>query len=68
VVMVANLCIGALTPPLALLVFTAARVSDTPVHEAYRACRPFLVGLLIWLAVISLVPALTLIPVKVFGP
>jgi tripartite ATP-independent transporter DctM subunit len=68
VVMVANLCIGALTPPLALLVFTAARVTDTPIHEAYRACRPFLVGLLIWLAVISLVPALTLVPVKVLGP
>ena len=38
VVMVANLCIGALTPPLAILVFTAARVTDTPIHLAYRAC------------------------------
>jgi tripartite ATP-independent transporter DctM subunit len=68
VVMVANLCIGALTPPLALLVFTAARVTDTPVDAAYRACRPFLVGLLVWLAVISLVPAFSLVPLKVFGP
>ena len=42
--MVANLCIGALTPPLAVLVFTAARVTDTPIHLAYRACRPFMVG------------------------
>ena len=60
VVMVANLCIGALTPPLAVLVFTAARVTDTPIHLAYRACRPFMVGLLIWLAMISFVPALSL--------
>ena len=30
IVMVANLCIGALTPPLAVLVFTAARVDQTP--------------------------------------
>ena len=44
VVMVGNLCIGALTPPLAVLVFTAARVTDTPIHLAYRACRPFMVG------------------------
>jgi C4-dicarboxylate transporter DctM subunit len=68
VVMVANLCIGALTPPLAVLVFTAARVTDTPVHLAYRACRPFMLGLLIWLALISFIPALTLLPVRLFGP
>jgi len=68
VVMVANLCIGALTPPLAVLVFTAARVTDTPIHLAYRACRPFMAGLLIWLAIISFVPALSLLPVKFFGP
>jgi C4-dicarboxylate transporter DctM subunit len=68
VIMVANLCIGALTPPLAVLVFTAARVTDTPIHLAYRACRPFMVGLLIWLAIISFVPALSLLPVRWFGP
>jgi len=68
VVMVANLCIGALTPPLAVLVFTAARVTDTPIHLAYRACRPFMAGLLIWLAIISFVPALSLLPVRWFGP
>ena len=68
VVMVANLCIGALTPPLAVLVFTAARVTDTPIHLAYRACRPFMLGLLIWLAVITFVPAFTLLPVRWFGP
>jgi C4-dicarboxylate transporter DctM subunit len=68
VVMVANLCIGALTPPLAILVFTAARVTDTPIHLAYRACRPFMIGLLIWLAVITLVPALSLVPIRLVGP
>jgi C4-dicarboxylate transporter DctM subunit len=68
VVMVANLCIGALTPPLAVLVFTAARVTDTPIHLAYRACRPFMVGLLVWLAIISLGPVLSLLPVRLLGP
>jgi C4-dicarboxylate transporter DctM subunit len=68
VVMVANLCIGALTPPLAILVFTAARVTDTPIHLAYRACRPFMLALLIWLAIITFIPALSLVPVKVLGP
>ena len=68
IIMVGNLCIGALTPPLAVLVFTAARVTDTPIHLAYRACRPFMAGLLIWLAIITFVPALTLLPVRFFGP
>ncbi len=68
VIMVANLCIGALTPPLAVLVFTAARVTDTPIHLAYRACRPFMAGLLFWLALISFVPGFSLWPLKFFGP
>ncbi len=67
VIMVANLCIGALTPPLAVLVFTAAQVTNTPIHLAYRACWPFMIGLLLWLALISFVPALSLLPVSIFG-
>jgi TRAP-type C4-dicarboxylate transport system permease large subunit len=43
-------------------------VTDTPIHLAYRACRPFMLALLIWLAVITFIPALSLFPVKVFGP
>lgn len=67
VIMVANLCIGALTPPLAVLVFTAAQVTGTPIHLAYRACWPFMAGLLVWLMVISYVPFLSLGPVAMFG-
>jgi tripartite ATP-independent transporter DctM subunit len=67
VIMVANLCIGALTPPLAVLVFTAAQVTGTPIHLAYRACWPFMGGLLVWLMVISFVPILSLGPVALFG-
>jgi len=67
IVMVGNLCIGALTPPLAVLVFTAARVTNTPVPDTYRACRPFMAALLVWLALITYVPALTLGPVRFFG-
>ena len=43
-------------------------MTDTPIHLAYRACRPFMVGLLIWLAIISFIPALSLVPVRLFGP
>jgi tripartite ATP-independent transporter DctM subunit len=67
IVMVANLCIGALTPPLAVLVFTAAKVTNTPIDATYRACRPFMLGLLIWLALITFIPALSLTAVRIFG-
>lgn len=67
IILVGNLCIGALTPPLAVLVFTAARVTDTPIADTYRACRPFMAALLVWLALITYIPALTLWPVRLFN-
>jgi C4-dicarboxylate transporter DctM subunit len=67
VIMVANLCIGALTPPLAVLVFTAAQVTGTPIHLAYRACWPFMIGLVAWLMLISFVPELSLGLVALVG-
>lgn len=66
VIMVGNLAIGALTPPLAVLVFTAARVTNTPIHLAYRACVPFMIGLLIWLAIVTYIPSLSLVPAAMF--
>jgi C4-dicarboxylate transporter DctM subunit len=60
IIMVGNLCIGALTPPLGMLVFTAARVTNTPISAVFKACNPFMLGLIIWLLLISLVPAFSL--------
>jgi len=51
VILVGNLCIGALTPPLGILLFTAAKVTNTPIAAVFRACNPFMVGLIIWLFV-----------------
>jgi tripartite ATP-independent transporter DctM subunit len=67
IILVGNLCIGALTPPLGMLLFTTARVTDTPIGAVFRACNPFLVGLLVWLLAITLVPAFSLLPVQWFG-
>ena len=46
--------------------YTAGGITLT--NGAYRACRPFMVGLLIWLAVITFIPALSLAPLRLFGP
>ena len=67
IILVGNLCIGALTPPLGMLVYTASRVTNTPTSAVFRAVTPFLIGLIIWLFVISFVPAISLIPVQLFG-
>jgi tripartite ATP-independent transporter DctM subunit len=68
IILVANMCIGALTPPLGILLFTAAKVTNTPLTPVFRAANPFMFGLIIWLYIVSFIPALCLLPLKWFGP
>lgn len=68
VVLVLNLVIGALTPPLGMLVFTTARVGGADVIAVFRAIGPFVLALLAVLAMVTYVPALTLGPVRWLGP
>ena len=68
VIMVLNLMIGLITPPIGLLLFVMARVADTDLTTVIRACIPFMLPLLAVLILISLFPALTLtIPNLIFG-
>ncbi|WP_353646301.1 TRAP transporter large permease subunit [Mesorhizobium sp. WSM2239] len=68
VVIVISLVIGALTPPLGVLVFTTARVGKANQTETFRAVVPFVLALIAVLLLVSYVPALTLVPVSWFGP
>lgn len=68
IVIVMNLVLGALTPPLGVLVFTTARVGEADVVATFRAILPFIVVLVAVLALITYVPALTLLPVQFLGP
>jgi tripartite ATP-independent transporter DctM subunit len=68
VVLVMNLVIGALTPPMGMLVFTTARAGGAPVLEVFRAILPFLAALICVLFVVTYVPWLTLGPVEWLGP
>jgi len=60
VVVVINLVIGALTPPLGMLVFTTARVGGVDVAEVFRAIVPFLIGMIAVLLLVTLVPEVSL--------
>ena len=68
IIIVLNLVIGALTPPLGVLVFTTARVGGADQAATFRAIIPFTFVLIGVLLLISYVPAFTLLPVQWFGP
>lgn len=59
-VIVVNLMLGGLTPPVGMLAFIAATVTETPVHKVFRALLPLLAALLIGLAVVTYVPAVSI--------
>lgn len=68
IVLVLNLVIGALTPPLGMLVFITARVGQADVSAVFRAVMPFILALLVVLLLVTFVPALSLGPLWLFGP
>jgi C4-dicarboxylate transporter DctM subunit len=68
IVLVMNLVIGALTPPLGVLVFTTARVGRANVVEVFRAVLPFILALVTVLMLVTYVPSLTLAPLRWLGP
>jgi tripartite ATP-independent transporter DctM subunit len=53
VVLVANLMIGALTPPVGILVYVVSGVTKVPPAALFRALLPYLAALLIALAVLG---------------
>jgi len=67
-VMVLNLMIGTLTPPVGIVLFVVARVAKLPFEEVTRAAAPFLVPLIVVLLLITVFPELVLwLPRLVFG-
>lgn len=59
-VVVVNLMMGGLTPPVGMLVFVTGTISRTPVHQIFKAMYPFFVALIVALLVVTYVPAISL--------
>lgn len=68
IVIVLNLVIGALTPPLGVLVFTTARAGGANAAETFRAIVPFVLVMIAVLLMVTFIPALTMTPVRYLGP
>ena len=59
-IMVLNLMIGLLTPPVGMVLYILARVANISFERATRACLPFLVPLLFTLGVVTYWPGMVL--------
>lgn len=69
VVICLNLIIGIIHPPMGIGLFAVAGITRLPVETVARATLPYLLPLLLALALITYVPALTLwLPDLVMGP
>lgn len=60
VVMLLNVMIGMMTPPIGVLAFIMARIGQMDLLDAFRAIAPFMVPVLFVMVLITLFPALTL--------
>lgn len=68
VIMVFNLTLGGITPPVGTLSFTASSALNTPVMETFRESIPLLFSLLALLAVVTLNPQISLfLPTLLLG-
>ena len=60
VIMVLNLMIGLLTPPVGMVLYVLAKVTGTPFQVCVRATAPFLVPLVLVLLLVTYVPAVSM--------
>jgi tripartite ATP-independent transporter DctM subunit len=60
VIMVLNLMIGLLTPPVGMVIYVLSRVSGVPFERCVSATAPFLIPLVVVLLLVTFVPQLSL--------
>jgi C4-dicarboxylate transporter DctM subunit len=60
VVMVINMELALLTPPVGLNLFVIAKISNTPLAEVVRGSTPFILLMLGLLALITYIPSISL--------
>ena len=69
VIMVVNMEIGMVTPPVGLNLFVTSGVTKMSLMQVSRAALPWLSVLLVFLVMVTYIPAITLaLPNAIFGP
>lgn len=67
VILVLNLMIGLVTPPVGLCLYVVAGIAKIPISEITRELWPYLLGLIVSLLLITYVPAISLWLPNYFG-
>ncbi|WP_417810874.1 TRAP transporter large permease [Thalassospira alkalitolerans] len=68
IIVILNLMIGLLTPPVGMVLFVLSKVSDVPFEKCVTATLPFLIPLILVLILLTYVPAITLyLPDLLYG-
>lgn len=68
IVFVVNLCVGMVTPPMGIVLFIVSAITrGLTVEKLVRAIWPFLIALLVSMALITYVPAISLALPRLFG-
>jgi len=67
VIMVLNLMIGLLTPPVGLCLFAISSTSQVPISELFAEMGPYLAALLVVLAIVTFVPEVSIWLPRQFG-
>ncbi|MCY3880210.1 MAG: TRAP transporter large permease [Rhodobacteraceae bacterium] len=69
IIMVVNMEIGMITPPVGLNLFVTSGIADMSVLQVVRAALPFLAVLFLFLILVTYIPPLsTLLPTWLMGP
>lgn len=61
IIMILNLMIGLLTPPLGMVLFAVAKVADMPINRVVRSVAPFYIPLVLALLLVTYVPQISLL-------
>ena len=67
IIMVVNLAIGFITPPLGVNLFVASRVGETTLDDVIKGIIPFLIVMIVVLLFITYVPAISMLLPNLLG-
>lgn len=67
VMVIMNLMIGLLTPPIGGVLFVLSTVTKTPIDEAFKGVAPFLIPLVSVLLMVTFIPAIALFLPQALG-
>ena len=64
VIMVVNLAIGFVTPPVGINLFVASGIAKTKIHNLITTLKPFLIAMILVLFLITYIPSISLFILK----